>query len=327
MMTKAALTPLPGWGRGQPSAPLLWLHGMIQGRIMQMLPEPHAGLLTGILIGDLGMIPKALLQEYDATGTRHVLVFSGWNISVVVAAVLSVVLSLGATRLQAALVAGLALSLVTVVVGSTAAVLRGAAMGLLVILADQVGRPIEPWTLLGVACAVLTLWNPTVLRDSGFQLSAGATFGLIALAHPLTGLIKRGPFRRSFLQWTIEPCTATIAATVWILPLALQSGGSISLMSPLANVLILPTVPIIMALGCLALMLSMLALPMGQIASVFLWPLLQWQVVVNHFLATQVWAEQSIDTTWNWWAFLYYAGLIGIWWLYTHRRAFFMREE
>jgi competence protein ComEC len=48
--------------------------------IEQRLPEPYASLAEGILLGVDAGIPDALYDQFNATGTSHVLVISGWNV-------------------------------------------------------------------------------------------------------------------------------------------------------------------------------------------------------------------------------------------------------
>jgi len=45
--------------------------------VAQILPEPQASLLTGILLGDDSGIPKYVQDAFRATGASHVIAISG----------------------------------------------------------------------------------------------------------------------------------------------------------------------------------------------------------------------------------------------------------
>jgi competence protein ComEC len=125
---------------------------------------------------------------------------------------------------------------------------------------------------------VLTLINPLILWDVGFQLSFVATLGLILLVSPL----ERGVY--SLLQHLLkseqvglamallsELVVVTLAAQIITGPLILYHFGRFSLISLLTNLLILPVQPPIMVLGGLATLAGMLWLPLGQALGWLVW--------------------------------------------------------
>jgi competence protein ComEC len=66
--------------RDQGFAPLAWLYAFkarAKGVIAQILPEPQASLLTGILLGDDSGITHDVQDAFRATGTSHIIAISG----------------------------------------------------------------------------------------------------------------------------------------------------------------------------------------------------------------------------------------------------------
>jgi len=66
--------------RDQGFAPLAWLFtfkARAKSVITQILPEPQASLLTGILLGDDAGVPQSLQEAFRVTGTSHILAVSG----------------------------------------------------------------------------------------------------------------------------------------------------------------------------------------------------------------------------------------------------------
>ncbi|MBA3944157.1 MAG: ComEC family competence protein [Herpetosiphonaceae bacterium] len=284
VMKQPAVTHLSGFSGSRLLQPLLQMNDAVRAIALQLLPEPHASLLLGIILGVKATIPKHVLADFTTTGTSHILVISGWNITLVVVNAITLLLMLGLARRQADWAAAVILVLYVCFVGATPSVMRAAVMASLVILADLVGRPGDPWTLLLVACGLLTLLDPYSIWDVGFQLSALATAGLFAFTPALRELLQRIPFAgRSPLL--IEPLAATLGASALTLPILLLSFGQLPLVAPLANLLLLPLVPFTMAFGTLSIVIGWLLPPLGQIVAFFTWPFLQCLLVGSHLLA------------------------------------------
>jgi competence protein ComEC len=60
-------------------AALYSLRNRASGTINRILPEPQASLLNGILLGIESGIPRDLYDDFNATGTSHIIVISGFN--------------------------------------------------------------------------------------------------------------------------------------------------------------------------------------------------------------------------------------------------------
>ena len=97
----------------------------------------------------------------------------------------------------------------------------------------------------------MTLWDPQTLWDLGFQLSALATASL--LLGKGTEAADAHPLRVGWLGWA-RGADDTLAARVLALPLILYQFGNLSVIAPLANVVLLPVVPYAMLFGALALL-------------------------------------------------------------------------
>ena len=120
---------------------ILGVKSRARATIQQMLPDPEAALLTGILLGDDSGLPADLEEEFRITGLTHIIAISGFNI-----AILAVILLRGSRPFVgfrgSAWVALGGVAIYTVLVGADAAVVRAAIMGGLFIFATRsLGRP------------------------------------------------------------------------------------------------------------------------------------------------------------------------------------------
>jgi competence protein ComEC len=202
-------------------------------------------------------------------------------------------------------------------VGASPSVVRAAIMGSLAVVAVLVDRESEAWNSLLVACVVMTLVDPNVLWDIGFQLSALATAGLFAFARPVERMLSTYRLLRwRGLSWAVEPLTATLAASLLSLPILLYHFGRFSLIAPVANVLMLPLVPYAMLFGAIATAGGMVWLPLGQLLALLAWPFLHWLIVVSHVLAQLPGAYTTLPPFSVWWVCGWYL-LILVWYLWS----------
>jgi competence protein ComEC len=113
----------------------------------------------------------------------------------------------------------------------------------------------------------------------GFQLSFAATLGLVLYAQPLQDWFTRLLARRLSLgtaQSISAPLSSamffTLAAQLTTLPVMASQFGRISLVSIIANPFVLPVQPAVMILAGLAVLLSFIYLPLGQVVAWVAWP-------------------------------------------------------
>lgn len=212
--------------------------------IYSSLPSTEASLGIGILLGIKTDLPDDLNNNLKTLSLTHVVVASGYNLTILVR--LARRLFEKQSKYQTALAAGLMMACFVAVTGFSASMSRAALVSGLSLAAWYWGRRIHPMVLLLFAAAVTAGSNPLFLwGDLGWWLSFLAFAGVLILA-PLLQARIFGPKREPKLigQIVLE----TISAQIMALPLMLAVFGNPSLLSLLANVLIVPLVPLIMLL-------------------------------------------------------------------------------
>ncbi|MCJ7621811.1 MAG: ComEC family competence protein, partial [Anaerolineae bacterium] len=234
-------------GHGDPFHRVVYaIKSHLQETIARLFPEPTASLLTGILLGVETGIPRSLLEDFNETSTTHIIAISGFNIAIVGGAIgLLTRRFLGTYR--SALVSMLAIALYTILVGAEAAVVRAAIMGAISLVAIIAGRRTFALASLAAAALLMTLWNPLLLWDVGFELSFAATLGLVLLVQPweegVRALLSRWvPEERAtgMVRLLSGPLLITAAAQLAVWPISLYYFHRLSLVSPLTNFLIIP---------------------------------------------------------------------------------------
>lgn len=257
------------------------------------LPEPYAALANGMLLGIESGIPDELYDQFNATGSSHVIVISGSNVALIAGVIMALMVRVvGGKRAVWFTVAGIACY--ALLVGGDAAVLRAAVMGSLAVIAAGLNRRSTGLVSLGAACALMTLLNPLALWDVGLQLSSAATAGLMLVApsliagfrrflnHVNLASVGRGPVG-SFFE---ESFMVTLAANITTLPLVVFYFGRLSVVSLLTNVLILPAQPPIMLAGSAGVVAGIIGLEqVGQWILALPWLCLAWTVSIVQWTA------------------------------------------
>ncbi len=250
-------------------------------RINRVQIEPEASLLAGLLTGSRRGIPKRIAEDFRASGITHIVAISGYNITIILSLLSSLLFFLPLKRRFPILVSGIVLF--TIFVGGSPSVVRACIMGILGLLALQTNRKATIrltilWTAFFMLCH-----NPLLLRyDAGFQLSFLAVIGIAELTPMLTKLLRCVPTTMALRDSLI----ATLAAQIATLPLTVILFRQVSLVAPITNLLVAPLLPIAMLLGFLGAMLGIVSLPLGLICSYVAWLVLHGIILIASLCAS-----------------------------------------
>lgn len=226
---------------GAPSGVPAWalalnhVRSSLESALQQALPEPHAGLMGGLLVGSRGNFSEELRQAFVASGTSHLVVVSGYNISLVAGALLGL---LRGRQWLGTVIPLSGIWLFTLLAGAAPPAVRAAIMATAALLALRLGRGGDPLGALALTAAAMLAWTPGLARELGFQLSVLATLGLVTLQPRVSALLPRLP---GYLR---EPTAGTLAAQLATVPVLAASFHQISSVAPLSNVLAAPAVPV-----------------------------------------------------------------------------------
>ena len=304
--------------------------------ITQLMPAPAAGLAQGILLGLDREIPKDLYERFNLTGTSHIIVISGSNISLVVAMLASAATRLFGKRRGVWLVLS-GLVVYVLLVGADPAVVRAGLMGALAVMALTLGRQSEALTSLAAAVFVMTLINPLDLWNVGLQLSSLATLGLILFSTPLQESAERLLLRllpsgraRQVVGLLNDALLVTLAANITTLPLIVYTFHRLPVISLLTNMLILPAQPPVMLWGGAALLVWLAAplLPLARVLALVPWLCLSYTIAVVRWTSALPGASLELPRFQAGWMWVSYALIFGLlWWRRQEgaRRAHWLR--
>ncbi len=270
------------------------------------IPEPEAGLSEGLLLGVKRALGEDLEQIFREVGIIHIVVLSGYNIMLVVEAVTRLLAYVAFLRTR--LVVGVcAIITFAFLVGLSATVVRASVMAVLVLIARATGRTYAIMRALVFAGVGMLIINPYLLAfDPGFQLSFLATLGLIVCAPLIDARLSRVPSAFGIREFL----TATLATQLFVLPLLLYSMGMFSVVSVLANVLVLPMVPFAMLFTFLTGMCGLIVPVLGTIAGFAAYLTLTYIVKIAEVLGTAPFAAFTVPAFPFWVVLVSYGVLI-----------------
>lgn len=245
---------------------LFSLRQNLKNRIFSGLSEPQASLLAGIVLGSKEALSEDFKESLRKTGTIHVVVVSGYNISVVAGLLMG--LSRFIKRQFAIILALVSITFYTLLVGADPPAVRAAIMGSVAFTAVFLGRQSFSLYSLMLAAFIMIMFNPTVAIQVGFQLSFLATAGIILFQEKIRKIFRflPKPFN--------EDLATTVSAQSLVIPVLFYHFGSVSAISPVVNAAILWTIPLATILGFIYLAISFVVPFLAVILSWILWALL-----------------------------------------------------
>ncbi len=249
-----------------------------------ILSEPYASLLTGLIVAGREAMPKDILEEFRRAGVIHIVVLSGFNITLIAQFFLRL------TRRRWASLLGIVAFVV--MTGAGASIVRAAIMAGLAIAGKSFGRNYSASRALLFAGFLMLLENPKILVfDPSFQLSFLATLGLIyvmpIMEQKLSWISEKHQLRETLAQ--------TLSTQATVLPLLIYMSGDVSIVSIPANLLILLVVPWTMLVGFIAVLLSYIATFLAWPLALLSYLLLSWILFISHLFGSLPFATVGIS--------------------------------
>lgn len=273
--------------------------------VNRYIDQPESGLGLGYLLGQKSNLPDDLILTLQAVGLTHIVVASGYNLSVLVRLTRR---AFARVSRYLSFISAIAMIVGFVsITGLSPSMTRAGIVAGLGLVAWYFGRKFHPVTLLIIVASGTALWNPGYLwGDMGWLLSFLAFGGVMIVA----------PLLQRYFFGDKEPGTVrqiageTVAAQIVTLPIIIYSFGSFSLLSLLANLMILPLVPLAMLLVFGAGLFVWLPI----VAVLFAWlaqTLLGYMISVASFFADETWAQIEIQMP-LWLVLICYGAIVSV---------------
>lgn len=262
---------------------LFKIKNKFEATINQIMVEPEASLLNGLILGEKSGMSEELINNFNQTGTTHIIALSGFNVTIIIWAVAGALAFLG--KRDAFLISLFLVAAFVVMTGASSSVVRAAIMVMLVLVAPLLGRKAKSINILVLTAFVMILFNPLILRyDLGFALSFLSISGLALLSPLLINKFTKGKLTK--IPGRIKsPLIETLSAQTFAFPLILYSFSRVSIIAPLTNVLILPFIPWTMGMGFVVGFVGIISKSLAEILAYFPFFFLKYMIVVVNLCA------------------------------------------
>lgn len=259
------------------------LYGNVRRRIVELFPKDTAPFALALLTGDTGQLSYGFRNQMSLAGISHVVAVSGMHVSLICSLVLN--LCLRRRRLAAGFCLG-AMWFFGAMLGFSPSVTRAVVMNSIVLLAPILNREYDSPTALGFALLLLLLKNPFSIASPGLQLSFGAVGGILMATMPLCQAVReRTPqwIRKRRILWggwsfLTTSVATTLGASLITVPLAAYYFGTVSLISFVSNLILLPLISFIFTLGYPLLALSYCFYPVAQTVAEYMSIPIRWVI-------------------------------------------------
>jgi len=270
------------------------------------LPEPAATVLAGALWGERGALPQAVRDDFQTTGTVHVLVTAGLHLGVIAALAGAFFALLQCPRVAA--------SLATIPIVYGYAWLSGwhlpsqraAAMLTVALIARACGAPAFSLNTLAFAAIVVAACWPVAIQSVSFVLSFSCVAAIVLYAEPVGEWLAQ----RRVPAIVAEALALTVSTQIGVWPLTAAIFFTIAPYAIVANAIVVPLVGATM-LGGLAIIVTH---PLAALTVVFarwdLW-LLTLVLGTTHVIAALPGARLTMTPPPIWSIVLYDAAAVG----------------
>ncbi len=262
--------------------------------VRRVVIEPAASLGVGFVVGQKSALPHQLEEQLRVVGLTHLIVASGYNLTILVRA---------AKRLfekRSKFLVLFATSFMTIgfiaISGASPSMTRAGMVAGLSIAAWYYGRAFHPIILILYVAALTAIINPMyVWADVGWWLSFLAFAGVLVVSPMIVRFGYRSQDKKpnGFIQILCE----TVSAQIMTLPFILLIFGKLPLLSIVANILSAPLIPLAMLLTTVAGLGAIVAPWMAQLIALPAEILLSYFIAIVRFLASPSWSQIEVSLT------------------------------
>ena len=243
--------------------PLAWADRVraLTGALMDRLyPGGDAGYMKGLVAGIQSDVDPALYDTFSRLGLTHVLAISGMHVGVVALLLLQFGRVLRLTRERSYDLVLAAIPPYILFTGASPSAVRAGIMGMLALRLARQNRLKDGLHLLAAAAVAMTAWQPAIVENLSFLLSAIVTGGLLLFVPMVHDWLPLRP------KWLRGALAVTLVAQAVSFPLTAHYFHQFHLLSPLANLLLASFISVVvMPLGLASLVLAAVWFPLGTV--------------------------------------------------------------
>lgn len=238
---------------------IYYLQDEIKMSLAKLFPKNEMGLIMGMMIGDTKDISENILTDFKNTGITHLVAVSGSNVVYVVLLVELIFKKIVGKR-ATYFISIFFLIIFMLISGASSSVVRATIMMILTIIANILYLKSDVISNISFSALVLIIINPLIIFDVGFILSFGGTLGIVLLSKDLKVLFKK-------FGKLDETLAVTCSAQIVLTPIMMYFFNTISIISIITNIIVVPLSGAITILGFCTFIISKICFPLSDFIS------------------------------------------------------------
>ena len=234
--------------------------------IDQLFSKSTTGIVKAILLGDKSEINRNTRQEFAVTGVAHILAVSGFHVGII-AGILFWLFSFFRNEKVKFILISISLFTYIYFVDFQPSAVRAGIMIILFLFALLIQRKANPINIIATTVILVLAFNPSGLYSVGFQMSIAAISGIFLLYKHFNNFFQKFFImeKTEFTKKIANSLAVSLAASVVVSPIVAYYFGIYSIISPLANLVVIPFMLFGQVFGIVALVSSYIFLPVGHL--------------------------------------------------------------
>ena len=234
----------------------------IDNKIKQIYTEEYAGFIKGIFLADRSDISQDLQSEFINSGVIHVLAVSGLHVGFIAFFIFALSGRIELRYKYYIAIAGIILFLI--ITKGVPSVFRASVMAIIIFTAKLSGRSTNGINSLSIAAFIILLLNPLELFNPGFLLSFSAVLSILIIFPMFSNAVKQLKINK-YLKNILIFASVSIAAQIGTLPFTLYYFNKLSIISILANIIVIPIIGINVATGIISIIIGYISIPFASV--------------------------------------------------------------
>ncbi|MFB0526731.1 MAG: DNA internalization-related competence protein ComEC/Rec2 [bacterium] len=235
--------------------------------IKSNLPQLESSILAGVMLGERGGLPRQIQGIFADAGVLHTLAVSGLHVGLVLFIFYAFFQVLGIPKKTTYFLTIIVVIVYAQVAGGRPSAIRASIMATCGLVAILLERDKHLYNSLALAAFIILLFNPFTLFDVGFQLSFMATMGILYLTPHFLDYFRFGKPRK-VITYILTSLAVSAGALVGVYPIIAFYFNKISLIALVSNILVVPQVAVVIALGFASSILGLFSLGIAQVVNV-----------------------------------------------------------
>ncbi|MDR3071642.1 MAG: ComEC family competence protein [Endomicrobium sp.] len=264
----------------------------ISNKIDTYLKKPCSDILKSLIIGDKSSLATDIKNTFSDSGVMHVLVVSGLHIGFIGIIVLFVLKLTGLSLKRASLLSIPFIFFYAIATGANPPALRSAIMFSCIIFSLALDREPLIYNSLALSALATLIFQPQQLFTASFQMSYGATIGIVCFYKHILRFFEN--IKNKPLRFICSVLSITISAQIILVPICMYYFGKISVVSLVANTVIVPLIGLVLYLGVIFYVLTFILQYAATLCSIILCIFLNFILSVTMFLGNLKFASINI---------------------------------